>query len=221
MQDPSFPVLINEARHGNHVAHNRIYERSFSRLRAIAWGLLARERRGHTLQPTALVNELFLKLHRLQVAIQGEDHFFAICARAMKQILVDHARAKSRSKRVRRETVSELLAASSRDHCDPVLRITVKIALEELQALDPKAAATVWLRTVEGMTTEEISRRQGRELWRVRADHDYGLQWMSDRLTNQTGATLMRAPSPGAPTKAGDRQAGSGDRDHKPAKGIP
>ena len=58
----------------------------------------------------------------------------------------------------------------------------MKIVFEKLRAMDPQVAETVWLRSVEGLTVNEMSRSQNREVWRVRADYDFGLQWMANKL---------------------------------------
>src|SRR5436309_14830593 len=87
----AFASLFEKAQLGDHVARNAVYKLAFHRLRVIASALLRRERAGHTLQPTALVSELFLKLRRLETRILNEDHFFRISARAMRQVLIDRS----------------------------------------------------------------------------------------------------------------------------------
>ena len=174
--------LIEKARLGDSTARDALYVLAFHRLRAIASGLLRRERGGHTLQPTALVSELFLKLQRLETRILSEDHFFRISARAMRQVLIDHARHKRTAKQVPAELIPELLAPDNRTAADPESFLAVKLVFEKLRSLDAKVAETVWLRSVEGVTVQEMSQLQGREVWRVRADYDFGLQWMAHQL---------------------------------------
>src|SRR6267378_5309877 len=94
----AFASLFEKARLGDNVARDAVYKLAFYRLRVIASALLRRERAGHTLQPTALVSELFLKLHRLETTILSEDHFFRISARAMGQVLIDHSRTRKPGK---------------------------------------------------------------------------------------------------------------------------
>jgi hypothetical protein len=62
------------------------------------------------------------------------------------------------------------------------MTLAARLAFEKLRKLDATAAATVWLRCVEGMTLEELCRVQERPMWRVRADYDYGLEWIASRL---------------------------------------
>lgn len=177
-----FYTLFEQARHGDLTARNALYKVAFARLRSIASALLRRERRGHTLQPTALVGELFLKLSRFEIRILNEDHFFRISARAMRQVLIDHARTRGAAKKLAPASFAELLIDAQRDDTDLESLIEVRRVFEKLQALDSLAARTVWLRIVEGATVNEVSRMQNREVWRVRADFDFGLKWMADRF---------------------------------------
>src|SRR5207237_2784316 len=105
----AFAASFEKAQLGDRIARDAVYKLAFYRLRVIASALLRRERAGHTLQPTALVSELFLKLQRLETRILNEDHFFRMSARAMRQVLIDHARVKSTAKRVPLELIPELL----------------------------------------------------------------------------------------------------------------
>jgi RNA polymerase sigma-70 factor (ECF subfamily) len=178
----AFASLFEKAQRGDNLARDAVYKLAFFRLRGIASALLRRERAGHTLQPTALVSELFLKLQRLETQILSEDHFFRMSARAMRQVLIDHARVRSNAPRVPLELIPELLLQSQGQAAGPESRLAAKITFEKLRAMDAKVAETVWLRAVEGVTIQEMSRMQDREEWRVRADYDFGLQWMANRL---------------------------------------
>ena len=95
----NFAILFQETQQGNRFAQNAFYGMTFRRLRSIASMLLQKERAGHTLQATALVSELFLKLRGLGTQILGEEHFFRVAARLMRHILVDYARRHAAVKR--------------------------------------------------------------------------------------------------------------------------
>jgi len=189
----TFALLFEDALRGNRLAQNAFYGMTFHRLRSIALMLLRKERGSHTLQPTALVSELFLKLRGVGPRILGEEHFFRIAARAMQQVLIDSARTRLARKRIPPELISGYLTGSSPAGDDPELRLSVRIALEKLREIDPAAAETVWLRAVEGLTIEEVSRQQGREFWRVRADHEFGLRWMARQLDYPCGTSGSRS----------------------------
>jgi RNA polymerase sigma-70 factor (ECF subfamily) len=178
----AFAALFQKAQLGDRVARDALYKLAFYRLRKIASCLLRRERPGHTLQPTALVSELFLKLQRLEMHVLNEDHFFRMSARAMRQVLIDHARVRKNVERVPLELIPELLLPSDNSAQDPESSLAVRYAFEKLGAMDATVAETVWLRAEEGVSSLELSRMQGRAEWRVRADYDFGLQWMANRL---------------------------------------
>lgn len=204
MVSSSIHALFERAHQGDLTARDAAYGLAFKRLRTIASALLQRERPGHTLQPTALVGELFLKLHRVQMRFLDEDHFFRISARAMRQVLIDHARMRNAAKKVAPEAVPDLLAGSG-NGADIETLHAVKSVFEKLEKLDPAAASTVWLRSVEGLTLAEVCAAQGREIWRVRADYDFGVQWMADRITRQA-RSMSRA------TESDHRRISSGRR---------
>lgn len=176
----NFTLMLQSAQRGDRLAENAVYRAAFRRLRAVAASLLREEAAGHTLQPTALVGELFFKFRSLDCRVLGREHFFRLSGRAMKQVLVDHARRKKASKRVAPELVPELLSSQG---SDPELRLAARQVFAKLKQIDPRAAETVWLRRVEGLTLEEVMRLQGRRMWRVRADYDFGVNWMARRLS--------------------------------------
>src|SRR5260221_3521480 len=170
----AFASLFEKAQLGDGVALDAVYKLAYYRLRVIASALLRRERAGHTLQPTALVSELFLKLRRLETRILNEDHFFRISARAMRQVLIDHSRVTKTTHKVSIDRIPELLLPV-RHTASPESVLAVKMVFEKLRTMDPQVAETVWLRSVEGLTVEELSRSQRREMWRVRAAYDFCL----------------------------------------------
>jgi len=179
----AFAHLFEKAQRGDRIAVEAFYRLVSYRLKGIASALLRRERRGHTLQATALVNELYLKLRRMEMRILDEEHFYRLSARAMRQVLIDHKRIRKSGTKVPLHEIPEMLSISveQADHDETIL--AVRMAFEKLKRMDSQVAETVWLRSVEGLTLEEMSGRQGREMWRVRADYDFGLKWMESRLS--------------------------------------
>ncbi len=127
-------------------------------LRRLARGYMGRERREHTLQTTALVNEAFLRLTEARrIRWQDRAHFLGISARLMRRVLVDHARARGFHKRggaARRVTLDEELVAS----LDPGVDVlALDRALEALAKEDPRKARVVELRFFGGLTVEETA----------------------------------------------------------------
>jgi RNA polymerase sigma-70 factor (ECF subfamily) len=139
-------------------AREAVIERLYPELRSLAGALMARERAGHTLQPTALVHEAWLRLVDVDlVSLEGRAHFFGIAARCMRQVLVDHARARSAGKRggdQARVTLEAGLLASE----DPEFElIALDSVLSRFETLDPRAARVAEMRLFAGMTIEEIA----------------------------------------------------------------
>ena len=131
-------------------------------LRRRAEGLLRKERSGHTLQPTALVNEAYLKLvDQRRVPWQNRAHFLAVAARAMRQVLVDYARRRRAGKRGAGETLvvfDEAKAATPPRNLD---LLALDQALDRLSALDERQSRLVEMRIFAGLTIDEAAEALG------------------------------------------------------------
>jgi RNA polymerase sigma factor (TIGR02999 family) len=150
--------LLLKWRAGDEAAFAELMELVYRDLRVRAEAYLRRERAGHTLQPTGLVHETYLKLVG-EAGIPWSDraHFFAVAARAMRQILVDHARRRTAAKRggaAERVTLTNLPAEAGGTSVD---LLALDAALERLAALDPLQARLVELRYFGGLTIEETA----------------------------------------------------------------
>lgn len=131
-------------------------------LRKLAGHYLAAESPAHTLQPTALVNEVYLRLAGRQVQrFDGRSEFFAFAARLMREILIDHARARSAAKRggstVRPVPLDGIDLAEAGIAFDPSLLLSLHESLERLGAVDPQKRRIVELRYFVGLTVPEIA----------------------------------------------------------------
>ncbi|HBY64127.1 MAG TPA: hypothetical protein DEH78_30255 [Solibacterales bacterium] len=147
----------------------------------MAAALLRFESPGHTLPPTALVSELYLKLHRFRGRLADEEHFFRIAARAMRQVLTDHARVRKPKKWRTVNDLSDSLVRNEGRWFDPVREEGTRQVWEQLRDLDETVAEAVWLNCVEDVSVAVIARRQRRAAWRVREDIDFGLDWLRHR----------------------------------------
>ncbi len=163
----------------------------YEELRKLANAYLAKERAGHTLQPTALVHEVYLRLARAEERQEdgwnGRGHFFGAAARAMRQILVDHARGKVAAKRGGgQQRVEEItLADEGRDHglsAEEVL--TLNRALEQLEADYPRKAEVVQLRYFAGLTVDEIAELLGVTPKTIERDWRFARAWLEKALTS-------------------------------------
>jgi RNA polymerase sigma-70 factor (ECF subfamily) len=143
---------------GDEAAFERLMPVVHDELRRLARGYMARERQGHTLQATALVNEAYLRLIKVKkVRVQNRAHFFAMSARLMRRILVDFARSKRYKKRggsAARITFDEALLGADEPGRDLV---ALDEALEALANMDERKSRIVELRFFGGLTVEEAA----------------------------------------------------------------
>jgi RNA polymerase sigma factor (TIGR02999 family) len=158
-------------------------------LRRIASAYLRRERPEHTLQPTALVNEAYLRLaERGEVEWESKTHFLAIAANVMRQILVDHARARRAEKRhgdrVQVQLDEALVVPFERD----LDLVWLDNALDRLAALDPQLARVVELRYFGGLTTKEIAEVLGVSTATVEREWATARGWLRRELTRGEGS---------------------------------
>jgi RNA polymerase sigma factor (TIGR02999 family) len=160
--DPPSPGAVTELLHawsgGDDGALERLLPLVEAELRRLARGYMGRERKEHTLQTTALVNEAFLRLtDARQVRWQDRGHFLGISARLMRRVLVDHARARGYLKRgggAERVTLHEGLVISP----DPALDlVALDRALEALAKIDARKSQIVELRFFGGLSVEETA----------------------------------------------------------------
>lgn len=149
--------ILTQLRDGDQQAAEQLLPLVYDRLREIARRQFRRERKNHTLQPTALVHQAYLEMvEHDAVDYQARTHFFATAAKIMRQLLVDHARSKMRRKREgsrRRVPLHDDVLTLERD--EDVLR--VEEALEKLAVIDPRQATIVELRFFGGMTVDEVA----------------------------------------------------------------
>jgi RNA polymerase sigma-70 factor (ECF subfamily) len=155
----------------------------YDELRRVAARYLRRESPGNTLQPTALVHEAFLKLAQQQrVDWQGRTHVLAIGAKAMRRILVDHAKRKRRVKHgggLKRIELDEATALSPQRDAD---LLAVDEALEKLAQIDQRQATIVELRFFGGMTVEEVAEALGVSKRTVEAEWTMVRAWLRREL---------------------------------------
>jgi RNA polymerase sigma factor (TIGR02999 family) len=175
--------LLGDLKAGDKAAEAQLLELVYPELRKIARRYLRGERSGHTLQPTALVNEAYLQLtQQLDKDWQGRSHFFAIAAQLMRRILVDHARHKKAAKRdgARRQVELTETLAVTEDRLDEIL--DVDLALQRLAEFDPRRATVVELRFFGGMTEEEVGEVLDVAPRTVRRDWNVAKAWLHGEL---------------------------------------
>lgn len=150
--------LLASVEDGDEAAIEQVVPRVYAELRRLAKRHMARQREGHTLQTTDLVNEAYLKLaHARRSGWKNRLHFFAVASRAMRSVLVDHARRRAYAKRGGNPIRVSLNEADQISQDRSLEVVAVDAALSRLAALDPRKARVVELRYFAGLSVEEVS----------------------------------------------------------------
>ena len=181
MNHGDLTLLLKAACSGDPQAHTRLYEAVYAELRRLARASFRRESPGHTLQPTALVNEAFLRLAPA-CSFENRRHFFGAAAEAMRRILVDHARQRGAGKRgggLERVTLSGVDVAGDDALVDV---LAVDSALTELGASRPRLAELVSLRCFAGMSIEEAAQALDVSPATAKRDWAFARAWLAERL---------------------------------------
>jgi RNA polymerase sigma factor (TIGR02999 family) len=175
-------ALFRKLRDGDRGAMDELMPQVYDELRRIAQSFMRRQRPGHTLQPTALVNEAFIKLFDdARPVFVDRAHCLALMARVMRQVLVDHARAIGAAKRggsdrrVPWDTNIEVIAGRSGG---PLNVLELQDALEALGRESPLLADVVEMHYFGGMTAEETAAVVGRSVHTVRHDLRLARAWL-------------------------------------------
>ena len=162
----------------------RLFELVYRELRSLAGSLMRRERAGHTLQPTALVHEAYLRLvDQTRIGINDRGHFIGVAARAMRQILVDHARRRGAAKRGGEWERVTLESAEGPAAEDSFEVIQLHEALERFAALDLRAARVVELRVFGGLEVSETAALLGVSPRTVDGDWATARMWLARELS--------------------------------------
>ena len=178
-ESPDITKLLREWRGGSRSAENELFALVMPDLRRVARHIMRGERRGHTLQPTELVNQVYMRL----VAARSQDwqnrqHFFAIAARAMRRYLIDHARGRPGVRFTAIGTDDPGAAVSPRLD----LAITIDVLLDELAHADPELCQIVEVKYFLGLNDEEAAEALGIPLRTLQRRWHEARRWLFDRL---------------------------------------
>jgi RNA polymerase sigma-70 factor (ECF subfamily) len=176
--------LLEEWAKGNDHALDELTPLVYQELRQLAASYLRKEYPGHTLQPTALVHEAFLRLvDQKSPKWEGRSHFFGVAARLMRQILVDHARKRQAGKRagqkVSLEDVVSFQPERSRD------LVALDNSLKALEELDPRKSRVVELRYFGGLSMDEIAQTLEISTVTVRRDLRMAEAWLLKEMQRE------------------------------------
>jgi RNA polymerase sigma-70 factor, ECF subfamily len=177
-------VLLQEWRNGNQAALDRLMPLVYQELHKLARIQLSKERAGHTLQPTALIHEAYIKLIRQNVPEwQSRTHFFSISANVMRQILVDYARKRLSAKRGGKNfevTLNEALVVSTESAASLV---RLDDALKVLSTFDERKSRVIELRYIAGLKVEEIAEAMNISTKTVSRDLRMAEAWLRKELS--------------------------------------
>jgi RNA polymerase sigma factor (TIGR02999 family) len=174
-------VLLHRWQDGDKEAESELFLLLLPELRKIAGHLFRRERPGHTLQPTALINEAFLRLAGVKtIDWQDRGHFLALAARVMRRVLIDYARSKPNVRWVPLDGIPEHIHR----HRTPLeLQITLSSLLDELEAESPQRRAIVDLKNVLGLTDEEVAEALDLKVRTVQREWHEARIWLFKRMS--------------------------------------
>lgn len=180
-------LLLADLRRGDQAALGRLMPLVYDELRRLAGHYMRGERAGHTLQPTAVVHEAYLKLAGQDWAQwQDRAHFIGVAARQMRRILVDYARQHVAAKRGGTPVKVDLDAhANGFSESKSAEILAVDEALERLRNLDPRQAEVLELRYFGGLTVEETAAQLGVSARTVKRDWSVGLLWLRAELAGE------------------------------------
>ncbi len=174
--------ILNDLSGGDQQAADRLLPLVYDELRALAGSFFARQTPGHTLQPTALVHEAYMKLADSDLEWASRAHFFAVAAKAMRQVLMNHARDKVAAKRGggwQRITLDAAVTPMATREIDI---LALDEALDRLNALSERQARVIELRFFGGLTIAEAAHILGVGTTTVEDDWHLAKAWLSREL---------------------------------------
>lgn len=185
-EDRDITALLGEIKNQERAAVDVLFPVLYDELRRLAEHRLNHERRDHTLSPTALVHEAYLKLiDQTRTDWENRAHFFGIAALAMRRILINYARDRSAEKRGGGVEVVTLLEGDIARETSPRDLLTLDAALERLSAVSERAARVVTMRFFAGLTQEEIAEALGVAVPTVQRDWQTARAWLSRELDDE------------------------------------
>lgn len=176
--------LLSDLRHGNRAAESQLVELVYHPLRRLAQRLLASESRENSMQATALVHEVYLRLvHPATADLNDRAHFMAVAARVMRRILVDHARVTHAVKRGGNQVRVELEESAVIDPARSEEMLAIDECLTRLGEIDPRQRDIIEMRFFGGLSEREIADVLGTSERTVRREWSMARAWMHAELS--------------------------------------
>lgn len=190
MDDPTahqITSLLNRWKAGDRSAERQLFDLLYAELKESARRLMRAERGDHTLEPTALVHEAYVRLAPAAVDWRDRHHFLTMVSRVMRRVLVDHARARLRDKRGGGRLPVELdenLVAAGSARVDLLL---LEEALGRLEVIDPRKARYIEMRYFAGLSNREIAESSGVSERTVKRELQFGRAWLRREVAQRPG----------------------------------
>ncbi len=179
-------ALLSRWKAGDAGAVDELLPLVYEELRALARALVARERPDHSLCGTGLVHEAYLRLSRVaSLDVKDRSHFFAVAARMMRRILVDHARSQFAEKRVGAHLKQDLLAAVDVEATTPETIVMIDELLDQLKEINPRAGQLVELRYFGGLAEKEAAEVLGASRSTVSRAWRFARLWLYRELSDR------------------------------------
>jgi RNA polymerase sigma factor (TIGR02999 family) len=189
MASPDVTALLGDWSRGDRTALNQLLPLVYAELRGVASRQLRKERADHTLQPTALVHEVFIRLvDQRKVDWQNRAHFFGVSAQVMRRILVDNARRHSAGKRGDGVPCVPIDEAKDVPASNEIPILALDHALSRLETLDAELARIVELRAFGGLTIEEAAHVLSVSPSTTKRDWRTAKAWLSRELASEVGS---------------------------------
>jgi RNA polymerase sigma factor (TIGR02999 family) len=179
-------LLLTELRAGNQEAANRLMSLIYGELRRMAGSYMQRERTGHTLQATALVNEVYMRLAGGDpIPWQNRAHFFGVAAHAMREVLLDYARRHIAGKRGGKDAHKVEIDVELRSVSPKIENvIAIDQALERLEQIDPRQSRLVELRFFAGLSLDEAAEVMGLSPTTIKREWRSAKAWLHRELAS-------------------------------------
>jgi RNA polymerase sigma factor (TIGR02999 family) len=179
----SITGLLEEWRSGKKEAANQLMELVYTELHQIASREMRREQREHTLQTTALIHEVYLRLFGSNpISWRDRAHFFAVAARQLRRVLIDHARRIRSQKRGGDYVKLPLLESDGKTWQFDERLLALDGALTQLEALDERSARVIELRFFAGLDEAEAAQTLNISIATLKRDWDFARTWLASRL---------------------------------------
>ena len=175
-------TILAAIRRGDSTAADRLLPVVYDRLRRLARQMMAQEKPGQTLQPTALVHEAFLRLLGDDYGWDDRRHFYAAAAQAMRRILVERARRRGRLKHGGGRKRVDLDDADAVAECESVDLVALDEVLRRLEKEEPRAARVVMMRFYAGLSEEDAAEALDISVRTVWRDWNYAKAWLRDAM---------------------------------------